>query len=175
MRAVERVGRGDRDAVLLGCLDDVVIGADLRRRHDQAVDGRILDDLVEDFDFARRVVDRRFRAEQQDLRADQVAGDRGADIDRIEEAVAGGVGDDARRSVAPSSNGSSWCPAPPWRRRRSCSRRPPWRHFQSGHMRRTRREPLRNRAPALQEISAWRFLPFTTVRIVSAHSLAPVQ
>ena len=55
---------------------------------------RILDDLVQDLDLARRIVDRRFGAEQQNLRADQVGGDRGADIDRIEEAVAGGVGDD---------------------------------------------------------------------------------
>ncbi len=100
MLRVERVGRRDRDAVLLGGLDDVVIGADLRRRHDDAVDRRVLDDLVQDLDLARRIVDRRFRAEQQDLRADHVAGDRGADIDRVEEAVAGGVGDDGEGQMA---------------------------------------------------------------------------
>ena len=92
--AVEGVGGCDRNAVLLGRLDDVVIGADLRRGHDQAVDRRILDDLVQDLDLALRVVGRRFGAEQQDLGADQVAGDRRADIDRVEEAVAGRVGDD---------------------------------------------------------------------------------
>ena len=100
MRAVEGVGRGDRDAVRLGGLDDVVIGADLRRRHDEAVDGRILHDLVQDLDLARRIVGRRFRAEQQDLGADHVAGDRRADIDRVEEAVAGGVGDDGEGQLA---------------------------------------------------------------------------
>jgi hypothetical protein len=72
----------------------------LRRRHDDAVDGRILDDLVQDFDLALRVVGRRFGAEQQDLRADHVAGDRRANIDRIEEAVAGGVRDDGEGQMS---------------------------------------------------------------------------
>ena len=60
--AVERVGGGDRNAVRLRGLDDVVIGADLRRRHDQAVERRILEDLVEDLDLAGRIVDRRLRS-----------------------------------------------------------------------------------------------------------------
>ena len=68
-RRVEGVGRGDRDALLEQLLDDVVIGADLRRRHDQAVDGRILHDLVEDLDLARDVVDRRFGAEHDRILA----------------------------------------------------------------------------------------------------------
>ena len=46
------------------------------------------------------IVGRRFRAEQQDLGADHVAGDRRADIDRVEEAVAGGVGDDGEGQMA---------------------------------------------------------------------------
>ena len=46
------------------------------------------------------IVDRRFRAEQQDLGADHVAGDLRADIDRVEEAVAGGMGDDGEGQVA---------------------------------------------------------------------------
>ena len=92
--AVEGVGRRDRNAVGLGGLDDVVVGADLRRGQDEAVERRVLDDLVQDLDLARRVVGRRLGAEQEDLGADQVGGDGRADIDRIEEAVAGGVRDD---------------------------------------------------------------------------------
>ena len=98
--AVERIGGRNRNAVLLRRLDDVVIGAGLRRRHDQAVDGRILDDLVEDFDFAGRIVGRQLRAEQQDLGADHVAGDGCADIDRVEEAVASRMRDDGEGQMA---------------------------------------------------------------------------
>ena len=98
-RAVEGIGRGDRYALRLGGLDDVVIGADLGRCHDQAVDRRILHDLVQDFDLAGRVVGRRFRAEQQYLGADQVAGDGRADIDRIEEAIAGRMCHDGESEV----------------------------------------------------------------------------
>ena len=97
---VERVGRRDRNAVGFGGPHDIVIGADLRRRHDDAVDGRILDDLVQDFELAGRIVGRRLRAEQQDRGADHVAGDSRADIDRVEEAVAGGVGDDGEGQMA---------------------------------------------------------------------------
>ena len=96
---VERVGRGDRDAGGLGGLDDVVVGAGLRRGHDQAVDRRILDDLVQDLDLAGRIVHRRLRAEQQDVGADHVAGDLRPDIDRVEEAVAGGMGHDGEGQV----------------------------------------------------------------------------
>ena len=93
-RPIEGIGGGDDDALFLELLDDVVIGADLRRRHDDAVDGGVVDDLVEDLDFARDVVDRRFRAELDQVDAEGVGGDLRADIDRIEEAVAGGMGDD---------------------------------------------------------------------------------
>ena len=61
---------------------------------------RILKDLVGDLDGARRIVGGRLGAEQQNLGADQVGGDRRADIDRIEEAVAGGVGDEGEGQVA---------------------------------------------------------------------------
>ena len=62
-RPVKGIGRGDDDALLLELLHDIVVGAHLRRRHDHAVDGGVVDDLVEDLDFARNVVDRRFRPE----------------------------------------------------------------------------------------------------------------
>ena len=74
-RRIERVRRRDRDALVEHVLDDVVIGADLRRGQDQAVDRRVLDDLVQDLDFARDVVDRRFRAEHDEVRADHVGRD----------------------------------------------------------------------------------------------------
>ena len=93
-RAVEGIGGGDDDAALLELLDDVVIRADLRRRHDHAVDRRVVDDLVEDLDFTRDVVDRRLGAELDQIDAEGVGGDLRADIDRVEEAVARGVGDD---------------------------------------------------------------------------------
>ena len=87
-RTVERIGRRDRDAGLFGGLDDVVVGASLRRRHDDAVDGRVLNDLVQDFDLAGGIIHRRFRTEQQDPGADHVAGDSRADIDRVKESIA---------------------------------------------------------------------------------------
>jgi hypothetical protein len=99
-RAVEGVGRRHRNAVGLGGLDDIVVRADLRRGQDEAVERRVLDDLVQDLDLARRVVGRRLGAEQEDLGADQVGGDGGADIDRIEEAVAGGMRDDGEGQLA---------------------------------------------------------------------------
>ncbi len=97
--AVERVRCRDRDATGLGSLDDVIVGAHLRRGHDDAVDGRIANDLVQDLDLAGGIVGRRFRSEQKDLRADHVGGDAGAHIDRIEEPIPGGVRDDGERQL----------------------------------------------------------------------------
>jgi len=52
-RSIERVGGRDHDASIFELLDDVVIGADLGRRHDHAIDGRVVDDLIQDLDLAR--------------------------------------------------------------------------------------------------------------------------
>ena len=93
-RSIERVGRRDHDAAIFELLDDVVIGADLGRRHDHAIDGRVVDDLIQDLDFARDVVHRRFGPELDQVDSEGVGGDLRAHIDRIEEAVACGVGDD---------------------------------------------------------------------------------
>ena len=51
-------------------------------------------------DLAGHVVDRRFGAEKQDFCADQIGGDRGADIDGVEKAVAGRMGDDGKGQLA---------------------------------------------------------------------------
>ena len=97
--AVERVRCRDRDFTGLGSPDDVIVGADLRRGHDDAVDGRIPHDLVQDLDLAGGIVGRRFRSEQKDLRADHVGGDAGAHVDRVEETIPGGVRDDGERQL----------------------------------------------------------------------------
>ena len=81
-------------------LDEVVIGAGLRRGHDQAVDGRVLHDLVEDLDLARDVVDRGLGAQHDQVDAEGLGRDLGADIGRVEEAVAGGMGDDGEGELA---------------------------------------------------------------------------
>ena len=129
---VEGVGGRDRDAVLLRGAHDIVIGARLRRRHDDAVDRGVLDDLVQDFELARRIVGRRFRAEQQDVGADEIGGDGGADIDRVEEAVAGRMRDDGECQLAVLGMEVLGRRRSPWRRRRSCSRRPPSRCLAPG-------------------------------------------
>ncbi|MCY1236983.1 hypothetical protein D9M72_496630 [compost metagenome] len=99
-RPVKGVRRGDRNALCFGGLYDVVVSADLRCRHDDAVDRRILNDLIKDFDLAGRIVHRRLRAKQQDLGADHVAGHRGANIDGIEKAVPGRVRHDTKGEVS---------------------------------------------------------------------------
>src|SRR5436309_2054607 len=96
---IERVRRGDRDALIEHVLDNVIISTDLGRRQDESVDGRILDDLVQDFDLARGVIGWGLRAEEQYFGANQIAGDRGADIDRIEEPVTGRMGHDRKSEV----------------------------------------------------------------------------
>ena len=165
--AVERVGGGDRDAGRFGGLDDVVVGPDLRRRHDDAVDGRVLHDLVQDLDLAGRVVGRRFRAQQQDVGADQVAGDLRAHIDRVEEAVAGGVGDDGEGELAVRRMEVLRAGGLVRRLRRSCSRRRLSRRCRIGR-RRTGRQARDAAAHAASGTARIMFiLPSTTCLVVA--------
>ena len=97
---VEAVRRGHRNAPGERSLDVIVIGADLRRGDDQAVQGRVLHDLVDDLQLARDVVDRRLGAEHQQVDAERPGRHQRARIGRIEEAVAGGVGDDGEGQLA---------------------------------------------------------------------------
>ena len=91
---------GHRNAPGERSLDVIVIGADLRRGDDQAVQGRVLHDLVDDLQLARDVVDRRLGAEHQQVDAERPGRHQRARIGRIEEAVAGGVGDDGEGQLA---------------------------------------------------------------------------
>jgi hypothetical protein len=97
---IEAVGGGHRNAPIEGRLDDVVIGADLGRGDDQAVQGRVLHDLVDDLQLARDVVDRRFGAQHQEIDPEGLGGHQGPGVGRVEEAVARRVGDDGEGQLA---------------------------------------------------------------------------
>ncbi len=98
-RVVAVEGR-NRNPELLGLGDHVVVGAGLAGGDRDAVDGRVLEDLVDDLELARIVVDRRFRPELDQVDAEGVGRDLGADVGRVEEAVAGGVTDDREGQLA---------------------------------------------------------------------------